>query len=387
LNEILNEKNIKIKIYSMNRRLLKIVFIVQMIITILTWGNANGQVSIVNAHLNTLNVTPASVCEVSIMNNQGSVQVIIEAQVLNSANEPLLDVQSLPFYLSQGMNVLSSGNIPINTTQYGVSAQASYIQTAHSLPSGTFKYCCTVQVLSTEGGDEYCEDVESELSSNMYLVFPNDKDTIETKNPVLIWTHSEPFNIVATGEYFRMIVVELTNDQNAEDGITINNPIYMKNSLTTHALLYPSDAEELENGKRYGWQVQRVTNGIITDKTEAWEYTMKPATAISENKYAVLKKTLDAGFYTAENGKLFFRFNEEYISGKVSCTIYNSAREKILPVAINEDKSITTIAFKKSGYNCYEINLNDLNNVNSGFYTLEVKNEKGEVFLLKFYVE
>lgn len=350
-------------------------------------GTVSGQVSIVSAHLNALNVTPATLCEISIMNSQGSVQVMLEAQVLNAASEQLMDVQSSPFYLAQGMNVLSSANIPINITTYGTSAQAAYIQTTHVLPSGTFQYCCSVKVLSAEGGDEYCEEVESEINSNMYLVFPDDKDTIETKNPVLMWTHSEAFNMVAQGEYFRMIVVQLAIDQSAEDGITVNSPIYLKNYLASHNEIYPIDAQELEAGKRYGWQVQRVTNGVVTDKTEAWEFIMKPVTSIIENKYIVLKKTLDASYYTTENGKLFFKFDEEYTSGKISCTIYNSAREKILPIAINEDKSNTTIAYKKSGYNCFEINLNELTNISSGFYTLEVKNEKGEAFLLKFFVE
>lgn len=371
----------------MYRSVIKILFIVQIILSILVWGNVNGQVSIVSAHLNSLNVTPGTLCEVTIMNNQSSVQIMLEAQVLNAASEQLLDIKSSPFYISQGMNILSAPSVPINITKFGTSSQATYIQTTHVLPSGTFQYCCSVIVLSTEGGDEYCEEVESEINSNMYLVFPDDNDTVEIKNPVLMWTHSEAFNMVAPGEYFRMIVVELANDQNAENGITVNTPIFIKNSLTSHNVMYPLDAQELEDSKRYGWQVQRVTNGVVTDKTEAWEFTIKPATVIKEQKYAVLRKTSDASFYTAESGKLFFRFDEEYASGNISCTIFNSAREKILPVAINEDGTNTVVTFKKSGYNCYEINLNDLNNVTTGFYTLEVKNEKGEVYLLKFYVE
>jgi hypothetical protein len=371
----------------MNRTIINILIIAFVTTIVFMQGKVSGQVSIVSAHLNALNVTPSTLCEVSVMNNQGSVQVMLEAQILNAASEQLLDVQSSPFYLSQGLNTLSSINIPINTTTYGSSPQATYIQTTHVLPSGTFQYCCSVKVLSAEGGDEYCEEVESEVNSNMYLVFPDDKDTVETKNPVLMWTHSEAFNMVAQGEYFRMMVVELANDQSAEDGITVNNPIYLKNNLTSHSEVYPIDAQELESGKRYGWQVQRVTNGVVTDKTEAWEFTIIPTSVISDNKYAVLKKTLDASYYIAENGKLFFRFNEEYISGNISCTIYNSVKEKILPVAKNEDKTNSQISFKKSGFNCYEINLNEMNNISSGFYTLEVQNEKGDVYLLKFFVE
>jgi hypothetical protein len=371
----------------MYRRVIKILFIVQIVLYSMISGNVNAQVGIVSAHLNALNVTPGTLCEVTLMNSQGSSQIMLEAQVLNAASEQLLYIQSSPFYITQGMNILSSAIVPINVTTYGTSSQATYIQTTHVLPSGTFQFCCSVVVLSSEGGDEYCEEVESEINSNMYLVFPDDKDTIETKDPVLMWMHTEAFNMVAPGEYYRMIVVELADEQNAEDGITVNTPIYMKNNLTTHNVIYPVDAQELEDGENYAWQVQRVTNGIVTDKTEAWEFTMKAATVITDDKYAVLKKTLDASYYTAVNGKLFFRFNEEYNSGQISCAIYNSAREKILPVAINEDKSNTALAYKKSGYNCYEINLNDLDNISSGFYTLEVKNEKGEMFLLKFNVE
>jgi hypothetical protein len=160
----------------------------------------------------------------------------------------------------------------------------------------------------------------------------------------------------------------------------------IKNYLTTHNLQYPYDAKALIYGGRYAWQVQKIANGIVTNKTEAWEFVIRNSPLQVENKYTPLKKVLDAGYYTASNNKIFFKFNEEYASDKISIKIYDSKRELVKPKAKNEDVKKSDFNYKQNGYNRYEINLDELN-VEKGFYILETKNGRGEVFLLKFYVQ
>lgn len=226
---------------------------------------------------------------------------------------------------------------------------------------------------------------ESGLSSFLMLVFPADKDTIDTPNPNLIWNHSEPFNRLISGEYYRMIVVELNHEQTAESGLSINIPVMVKNNLRDHNVLYPFNAKTLEAGKRYGWQVQLVTNEVITNKSEAWEFTMNIPRNSKDNKYATLKKNLDGSFYTVENNKLFFRFNESYSSNILNCKIYDSKMQPVKPKATNENKKGQEVFLKTSGYNCFEIDIDEMN-ISSGFYLLEVQNEKGEKFILRFLV-
>jgi hypothetical protein len=347
------------------------------------------QVSIVNASINSYNITPRSLCEVSIMNTQQDVQVVLDAKVLNSAGEILLGVKSSPFYLHNGMNSTATMNIPISSMEYGGSNQANYIRTSHTLPSGKFNYCCTVSVLGGfEESDDYCVELESDLSSFLLLVNPADRDTVDTPYPNLIWNHSEPFSILASGEYYRMVVVELLPGQSPEAGINVNLPQFTKNFLTDHSVPYPFDAKGLVVNKRYGWQVQLVSNGIITNKSEAWEFCLRPPKEVKVNKYAALKKTLDGGFYTAESNKLFFKFDEQYASfNPVSCFILDSKRQLVKAKVLKDDgEKNATINLKSNGYNRFEINLDELD-VSTGYYVLQIKNEKNETFLLKFYVK
>lgn len=348
------------------------------------------QISILNTNLNSLNVTPESLCQVNIMNGASSeMQVTLEAKLLNSTGENILTVKTNPFRLIAGMNNGFQLNYTIQSTIYSGSGQAQYIRTTHTLPSGNFKYCVSVVALTGEGGDDFCEDMVSDITSFLNLVFPYDKDTIDTPFPLLTWMHSEPFNILAQGEYFRMIVVELNSDQGAEAGILSNNPVYYKNYMTTHQQQYPFDAKELEDGRRYGWQVQKISNGTVIDKTESWEFTLRKSNLKPDNKYATLRKKHDGSYYTANNDKIFFRFEESYVSGELKCRILDEKRNEIKPEVTNE-KSVQAqkerINVKSAGANYYEIDLNDLK-LKPGFYELEVTNTKNEKFVLRFQIE
>ncbi len=349
---------------------------------------ANAQISILSSSINAFNITPQSIMQVNVMNNDQETMVYLECKIFNSGNEQLLNVKTQPFILRKGMNALSGFNMQFGSVEYSNSNQSTYVKSMHTLPSGKFNACYVLSLLSNEPGDEYCLDLESDISSFLTLISPMDKDTIDTPNPMLVWTHSEPFNILAPGEYFRIIVTELLKDQNTESGVTSNTPIYMKNYVTTHQLLYPYDAKELEPGKHYGWQVQKLSNGVIVNKSEAWEFVLKSDLMSRGNKYAVLKSKLDAGYYTPTNSKVYFLFNEEYTSKSLAYSIFNSKRELVQPRLRNEDSVNKSEAFvaKSIGNNRYEIDLDKMN-APTGIYTLEVKNEKGEIFLLRFYVQ
>ena len=233
--------------------------------------------------------------------------------------------------------------------------------------------------------DEYCDEIESNFNQFLYLVYPADKDTIETSTPLLTWAHSEPFSILTQGEYYRMVVTEMKERQTAEEAVTVNSPIMMKNYLTAHSVQYPYDAKELQSGNHYAWQVQKIANGIITNKTEAWEFVVATPSVIQDYKYSSLQKQLDGGIYVANNNKVFFKFQEAYSSGKITCKIYDSKRKEILPKLNNEGMLGNSLNFKQNGYNRFEINLNDME-IKKGIYTLEVKNEKGELYLLRIQV-
>jgi hypothetical protein len=285
-----------------------------------------------------------------------------------------------------GVNIINGANLSFSRILYGLSPQASQLQSMHLLPSGMYTYCCGIVGISSEGGDDYCEEFESEISSNLNLVYPDNHDTIETVNPALVWNHSEPFSMLTSSESFRLVLVELTENQTADNAISVNNPLFLLNNLNTHSIIYPFDASALIKGNSYAWQVQKITNGVATKFSEAWQFTIKKDVQMKADGYATLTKKLNASYYTIKNDTLYFRFDENYKGGDFTCNIYNWNREKITPIAVNSEQNISVSA-KKLGFNYFQISLSDLPNLSSGYYTLEVKDERNELFMLKFYIE
>lgn len=348
---------------------------------------AGAQLSVVNVQLTAYNVTPEAMIAATLSNAGAAEQVTLVSRLYNMDGEALLTVRSGVFPAKQGMNAPFDGGRKVADAQYSSSKQGEYIRTAHALPSGTFRICIDLIRSGTqEISDQFCDELESDFNQYLYLVFPADKDTVESKTPLLMWTHNEPFSLLAQGEYYRMIVTEMKDRQKPEEAITVNPPVMTKNFLTTHNLQYPYDAPQLAEGGHYAWQVQKVSNGVITNKTEAWEFFIRKAPELKEIKYTPLKKVLDGSYYPAVNNKIYFSFNEAYASDKLNCAIYNSRRELISVKSHNENVKDAPLNFKMNGYNRYEIDLNELG-IKPGYYTLEVRNEKNELFLLTFYAQ
>ncbi len=347
------------------------------------------QVSVVSIQLQPFNITPESMMSAAIMNGASEQQVETVSKLYNFNNELLLTVKSTPFNLKQGLNSSFDGFRKAASIEYGSGNQSNYIKTTHGLPSGTFKICIDLVLSKTnEVLDQFCDEVESEFNQYLYLVFPADKDTIESTTPLLAWTHSEPFSVLSQGEYYRMILTEIKDKQSAQEALDINLPMMSKNYLTTHNLQYPYDAKELLEGKKYAWQVQKLVNGVVTNKTEAWEFFYRKKPEDKEVKYVALKHVIDASFYTAYNARIYFKFSEEYNSpGNIIASIKSDDGKKVSITILKDQEKTNTASdaiIKSVGDNRFVLDLNK-ENVKPGFYVMEIRNEKKELYYLKFY--
>jgi hypothetical protein len=351
------------------------------------------QVSIINVNVQPFNIVPEALLNVGIMNNGADQQVQIVTQLYNSSGDLLLSVKSQPFKISKGLNPGLSGDRKTASTEYSTKQQSAYLKTTHNLPSGRYKICSSLFLASgADKIDDFCDELEAEFNQYLYLVNPFDNDTIDMKNPILSWTHSEPFTILNQGEFYRMVVSEMKRDQAAEEAITVNSPVMVKNYLKEHQLQYPYDAKELKPGAKYAWQVQKISDGVVINKTEAWMFNTRNTTDKKSLKYVAVKNILDGSFYTAYNGEVFFKFSEEYKTpGNLKFSLTDS-RSTPIDITILKDELVKTESgeagsslLKQSGDNRYELNL-DAKKLKSGFYTLTVKNEKNESFYLKIFL-
>jgi hypothetical protein len=361
----------------------KIVFVLLLMCAL---PCVKAQVSVANISLMPYNITPESLLSAAIMNQGVEQQVYLTSKLYNLNNDLLIVVKSSPFSVKPGLNNGFDRSHKVAAVEYTPGNLVNYIKTSHTLPSGVFKIC--VQVININGGEpsEFWDDIQSDLNQYLYLVYPADKEVISTTSPVLSWSHSEPFNVLSTGEFFRMTVAEIKSNQSPQEAISINSPVMLKDYVTVHNLQYPYEAKPLEKGKRYAWQVAKLGNGTVLNLTETWEFKIEGMDSKTNANYASLRKQLDGGFYTPQNNKLFFKFEEEYVDGIIFCAIYNDKREFVRAKAINQAEKKDQPNFKRHGVNEYEIDLDDYA-ITKGFYTLEIKNSKNELFLLKFYIQ
>ncbi len=107
--------------------------------------------------------------------------------------------------------------------------------------------------------------------------------------------------------------------------------------------------------------------------TQAQVFTV---TVISSPAYATLKKQVDAGFYQVAGNMLYFTVDGEYNgAAALNCKIYD-----IDHTVVSSPGSMAL----KNGDNRYVVNLSAMGLSSTKLYTMEIVNEKNEVFLLKF---
>lgn len=372
--------------------------LLKLTLFVIFFSNLNtgySQTIITSSKFTAYNVTPSDMVQIMVVNNGNEITMYLEAQITNSANEKILMVTTTPFLLKKGVTNIQSNQFSLSSVNYSSSEQGSFLKINKRLPAGNFNYCVRIlPTTSNEDGDEYCQDFDSNDNGILLLVFPPDGEEIETKTPQLMWMHNEPFNLLATGEYFRLVLVQLDEGQTAESGIQIKPPFYIKNNVNQHQVQYPFDAKKLEEGSRYGWKIQKMANGAVVNQTEAWEFKIHKEDVSKDMMFVALKRELDGSYYNVKNERIFFKFDEKYNQKNIACVIMNNKNEEIKPDLgkvnhADEEVDIESMSneiIKNTGYNQFELDLMPYR-LKKGFYFLKVVNNKNEDYKLKFYVE
>jgi hypothetical protein len=222
---------------------------------------------------------------------------------------------------------------------------------------------------------------------NISLISPYDGDTIETKNPLLTWSYLGG-NVANNGRsFYRIIVVELKDEQSAEAGVTVNQPLVKMDHVPGTQLFYPYDAPELEEGHRYGWQVQKITRNVVADKSEAWEFIL-PLPKNPKPNYFKMKVKNDGIVYQAVEGKIYLHFEEQYNESELTFYLYNNRNELVdVNIVLNPgaDEKVQEINVKKTGSNFYEIDLGDF--AQTGLYKLVIYDGKKQKYEMKYEVK
>lgn len=218
---------------------------------------------------------------------------------------------------------------------------------------------------------------------NISLISPYDEDTLETKNPLLTWAYLGDLD---RGAIYRLILVELNEDQSAEAGIIVNQPILKMDDIQGTQLFYPYDAPELEEGKWYAWQIQEVVNNVIIDKSEAWKFYI-PLPPVVKPIYHRLKSKPDGTIYSAVNGKFYFYLQNRYRDEDLKFYVYDDKGEMMSENIVlfpEEDDADQEINVRKTGMNYYLLDLGEF--AQEGVYRLIIIDPKKQRYETNFEV-
>lgn len=218
--------------------------------------------------------------------------------------------------------------------------------------------------------------------SNIMLISLPDKDTIDYRYPVFNWHYTSAPDGRDNIKY-NYVLTELQTNQSALTGVTVNQPVLRINGIQGFQFVYPFDAPELQYGKRYGWQLEKTLNGIIVEKSEAWEFILYKVVIVPP-KYAVLNSAYNATIYQVEGEGFYFKMNERYKSnGKPDCKVLNENSQS-MEVQLGEDRKYgANEELEKAGR---EFNYLRTDIYPVGTYTLIVRDKKGNEYNTRFRI-
>lgn len=219
--------------------------------------------------------------------------------------------------------------------------------------------------------------------TNIMLISLPDKDTIDYRYPVFNWYYTSAPDGRESIKY-NFVLTELHTGQSALTGVTVNQPLLRINDVQGFQLVYPFDAHELKLGKRYGWQLEKTVNNIITEKSEAWEFTLYKKIVIPM-KYAVLNSDYSATTYEVSGDGFFFKVQSRYRSAiKLHYKVLNDKSE-IMQVSLGKDEKLDeNEELEKTGEGFYFLKTDQYP---AGTYTLLVKDQKGNEYNTRFRVK
>ncbi len=357
--------------------------LITIIITINTYLFASAQVNIISSTINPYSFSPTSPFTLLLNNSNGSTQASVLLKVLNSSNETVVELLTNSITLNSGVNEINQSNLTYAYFNYNYgNNQSRFLKDFSYFLSGKYSYCITI-IAQQENLDNYCDNFVSEVTHIFTLVYPNDKDSINTLSPTLTWQHSLLLNNLSPNEYFKMILVEIEKDQTPSRAIIENIPIFTREYLTEFNVNYPTDARSLKYGSHYAWQVQKISNNQLIEKTEPWQFYLIPSPKEVDFKYVTLRNKTESGIYYVSDNKLYFKFEEEYNNSKLVFSVFDEKHNDVTG-AIKDDNKKTSQSLGQ-GTNLYSLDVSKIKD-HSQTYILEVINAKSEKFYLKFFI-
>jgi hypothetical protein len=244
----------------------------------------------------------------------GSKTVILETTVIEKKAGRVLTISTAPFVLMPGNQSLRRDAVTSAGISFSNSNTARLVRQSSYFPEGEYEYCFRILSESKTNPEilgEQCFDHIVEPLTPLFLIEPYNKQSICDKRPVFTWQPSMP---AIPGSQYRLTLAEIKPGQNFQEALVYNIPLINQSNIVAPMLLYPPSARELEESKKYAWQVTVYKDGIVLNRSEIWEFSIKcNDTPVVETAtgFRDIEDLAKGNYYIAE-GRVLFAISNAY---------------------------------------------------------------------------
>ncbi len=347
-------------------------------------GPGIGQVTIQSASINGELFTPSTLYHLVVVNSGPAAMVRLDGFVRTRQGEQVVSFRTNEYLLPSGTSTLTASGITMRAFNYGPGEAANTARVHQRLPGGQFNWCIRLSADAAETGDEWCDDLFMEDLLYLDLVMPWNGDSIDEVRPALTWTITGSPSAMASARV-RITLAPKPARMNAAQALAAEVPLFNVSDVTQRTLLYPAGAPDLQRGRCYAWQAERVLDGRIVDRSDPWSFCVRDLPKLQADKYVLLDRIEPGSVYQAVDDRIYFRYDEPYASTDLRCVVLGPGRRELVPDARSESAGASTTLSKQAGVNLYELDLSPYA-LKTGIYTLRVLDGKGRHYELQFNV-
>ena len=251
--------------------------------------------------------------------------VTLDITVTEKKTGKVVMISTAPFALLPGVNSINRNAVSGSIIRFSENNVARLLRQSGVFPEGEYEYCFQVyRQDKTSRGEllgEQCFDYLVEPLTPLFLIEPYLKEKICDKRPSFTWQPSLP---AIPGSQYRVTVAEMRSGQPASEALVYNLPLINQSNILSPMLIFPPSAKELEEGKTYAWQVTVYKEGMILNRSEIWEFSIKcndtPKVEPADGFRDI--EDLAKGNYYIANGKIRFAVYNAYEETNLQYSIY-----------------------------------------------------------------
>lgn len=309
-------------------------------------------------------------------NVSADVQLQLEMKDLQTQQTVLSAVSNM-FVLAPGVGIVQLQSLePIEYSGTTTSDQSSN----GFLPIGQYQVCYQLLYKGHSNNSllaDDCEQIQVEPLSPPLLLMPENDSIIDTGVPNFMWTAPAPVTMFSNLSY-DILISEVYDGQSPTEAIQKNLPVQQVTNLQQPLFTYSLQGSQLEEGKKYAWQIIAKDQQRFGARSEVWLFQVgnkKTPAPLNNATYLLMDdKTNNIGI--ADSGFLGIK----YISNTISSQI---------PISIKDESGTQLITINreiKQGDNYIDIPLDDERFKSDQNYTVSITDDNGKIHSLVFTI-